>query len=123
MEYIQLTGSIVVYQNDYAILKAAVESFLNTELRVYLFVIDNSFTDDLRKVLQLDSSRISYIYNNANLGYGAGHNIALRHAIRLKTQYHLVFNADTFFDKGSLEALYDFMNTNSSGGHVVPKVL
>ncbi len=76
-----ISGSIVLYKTDRGI-RQSIESFLNTSLPVKLFLIDNSPTQLLKEGLKdiLQDERVEYIFNNRNLGYGAGHNIALKKA-------------------------------------------
>lgn len=123
MDELNISGSIVVYNQNYDILKAAVDSFLATDLKVLLFIVDNSVIDHLKTIADVDPIRVRYIFNGTNLGYGAGHNIAIREAMALNSTYHLVFNADTFFDGSVLETLYRFMNRHPQMAHVMPKVL
>lgn len=115
-----ITSCIVLYRNDINMLQEAVHSFLNTELDVKLYLIDNSPTDNL-KVLVTDS-RIEYIHNPANPGFGASHNIAIQKAFDLDSDYHLVLNPDIYFENGTLEKLCEFMDSNTNVGHVMPKV-
>lgn len=115
-----VTATIVTYKGSIEDLNKAVSSFLNTALNVRLYIIDNSPTDDLKK--QFTDSRIEYIYNNKNVGFGRGHNIAIKKIIST-TKYHLVLNPDIYFDVGVLEELLSYMDKNSSVGLVVPKVV
>lgn len=101
-------------------LREAITSFLNTELNVKLYLVDNSPTDEL-KILVTDS-RIEYIHNPSNPGFGASHNVAIKKALELGSDYHLVLNPDIYFEKGTLELLCEFMNENLEVGHVMPKV-
>ncbi|MFD2998831.1 glycosyltransferase family 2 protein [Pontibacter toksunensis] len=119
MKY-SITASIVTYNNNREVLQQAVESFLNTELPVHLFIIDNSPTDALKNICA--DLRCTYVFNNANLGFGAAHNIAMR-LVMDSSEYHLVLNPDVYFEAGTLEKLYVFMQTHSGAGLVMPKVL
>lgn len=109
-----------MYRNDIIMLREAITSFLNTELNVKLYLVDNSPTDEL-KILVTDS-RIEYIHNPSNPGFGASHNVAIKKALELGSDYHLVLNPDIYFEKGTLELLCEFMNENLEVGHVMPKV-
>jgi len=100
----------------------AIESFLSTRLSVKLYLIDNSSNDNLKELEKLDN-RIVYIFNNANLGYGKAHNIAIKKSIGDGVPYHLVLNPDVYFDKGVIEELYEYMEENPDVGSVMPKVL
>ncbi len=118
----QINASIVLYHNKEDQLLKAINSFLATELKVKLYLVDNSSNDDLRKLAKLDS-RIEYIFNRANLGYGAAHNIAIRKSIAAGVSYHLVLNPDIYFDKGVLENILEYMEHNADVGHLMPMVL
>lgn len=118
---IKITSCIVLYKNDITMLKKAISSFLNTNLNVKLYLIDNSPTDIL-KILAEDS-RIEYFHNPANPGFGTSHNIAINKAIELDSEFHLVLNPDIYFSKGVIEDIIKFMNEDENVGLVMPKVL
>jgi len=115
-----VVSSIVTFKNNADVLKKAVSSFFNSELNTYLYVIDNSPTDVLRNVL--NHKNVEYIFNRNNLGFGAGHNIAIR-KMTGTTKYSLILNPDIYFEKGVLEKLFSFMEKNPGFGSVIPKVL
>ena len=117
---VKITSCIVLYRNDIKILKEAIDSFLNTNLNVKLYLVDNSPTDEL-KVLVIDS-RIEYIHNPSNPGFGSAHNIAIQKAFNFDSDYHLILNPDIYFESGTLEKLCEFMDSNLNVGHVMPKV-
>ena len=118
----QINASIVLYHNKKEQLVKAINSFLNTDLKVKLYLVDNSSNDDLKELAKLDE-RIEYIFNNANLGYGTAHNMAMRKSIEDGVAYHLVLNPDIYFEAGVLEKLFDYMEQNSEIGNVLPQVL
>ena len=114
--------SIVLFKNDQDLVKKAIYSCVNSVLINRIYLIDNSPTDILRCLASLDS-RIEYIFNNANLGFGKAHNIALKRSIEENIPYHLILNPDVYFNKGVLEEIYNFMENNPDVGLVMPKVL
>ena len=63
-----------------------------------------------------------YIHS-VNLGYGAGHNIAIRESIDIGATYHIVVNPDIYFEEGVIEKLIIYMNKYSEVGLVMPRVL
>jgi len=117
-----LSVSIVLYHNKKEQVEKVIYSVLNTNLKIRLFLLDNSTYDDLKSLSNIDN-RIEYIFNNANLGFGKAHNIALKKSIEKNIPYHLVLNPDVYFEKGVLEELYRFMESNKDVGLVMPKVL
>jgi GT2 family glycosyltransferase len=114
--------SIVLFKNDQDLVKKAIYSCVNSVLINRIYLIDNSPTDILSCLASLDS-RIEYIFNSANLGFGKAHNIALKRSIEENIPYHLVLNPDVYFEGGVLEELYNFMKNNPDVGLVMPKVL
>lgn len=119
MEY-KLTGSIVAYKNKPEVLLKSIQSFLNTSLPVKLFIVDNSPDDRLKNVIP--ASHTEYLFNKKNVGFGKGHNVAIKRAWKL-AKYHLVLNPDVYFGNRVLERLFTFMENNSDVGLVTPKIL
>jgi len=114
--------SIVLFKNDQDLVKKAIDSCVDSILINRIYLIDNSPTDILSCLASLNS-RIEYIFNSANLGFGKAHNIALKRSIEENIPYHLVLNPDVYFKGGVLEELYNFMENNPDVGLVMPKVL
>ncbi|MBQ5701736.1 MAG: glycosyltransferase family 2 protein [Alistipes sp.] len=115
-----ITASLVIYHNP----RQEIESLLGSVLRspiARLYIIDNS-RNDIYRALTLRSRRIHYIHN-ANDGYGAAHNIALREAIRLGAKYHVVLNPDITFGDGVIEALAEYTSTHKRVGWIMPKIV
>jgi len=115
-----ITASIVLYQTSpnqlYRLLDCIHES--NIINKVYL--IDNS-----KLIMNYDFSSyplVSYIRLNKNIGYGAGHNIALRLAQK-SSIFHFVINPDIYFEGSMLERMISRMLEDESIGQLMPKVL
>lgn len=85
-----------------------------------MYIIDNSPDDTIRQ--WYNDSRVEYIYNNANIGFGAAHNIIMKDISKLG-KYHLVLNPDIRFEDGVLEKLYHFMEENPSIGNCMPRIV
>lgn len=115
-----VTAAIVVYKNPPSLVRRAALSFMRTPRRVCLFVIDNSPTDELRRVAE--ECGAEYIFAGKNLGYGAAHNIAIARVANC-SKYHLILNPDIYFDPEVIDRLYCFMEQNPDVGLVMPKIL
>lgn len=115
-----IIGSIVVYKNPLEQVRQAIDSFLNTDLNVQLYVIDNS-PDDRARLLCADSRTI-YVFNGRNLGFGAAHNISIQRSAS-EAAYHAVLNPDIYFEPGVLEKLFDFASARPDIGLLMPKIL
>lgn len=116
-----ITCSIVLYNNDENELTESIDSFLKTKLDVFLFLIDNSPTNHLKNIVK--DSRIKYIHNPSNPGFGASHNIAIRECFLINSDYHLVLNPDIYFNLGVIENIFSFMERHTDVGHLMPKIL
>jgi GT2 family glycosyltransferase len=117
---IKLSLSIVLYNHSYQIISGLVENVLNIPSNIKLFIIDNSESDKISNHIQ--DSRIEYIFNNKNLGYGKAHNKALAIAVS-EFDYHLVLNPDIEFEPGSIMKMLEYLEKNLNIGLLMPKVL
>jgi hypothetical protein len=66
-------------------------------------------------------SDVEYI-PNINNGYGAGHNIAIKEAMRVNADYHVVLNSDVYWTDNVISTLEEYMERNKDVGQVIPKV-
>ena len=115
-----LSASIVAYKNPAPVVQRAIDCFLAGTENSTLYLIDNSPTQELNALTL--PSRVEYISNGRNTGFGSAHNIALRKALTA-SDYHLVLNPDVSFDANVLPALLQFMDSDRTIGLVMPKVL
>lgn len=116
----KLSASIVAYKNPAPVVQRAIDCFLAGTEDSTLYLIDNSPTQELNALTL--PSRVEYLPNARNSGFGAAHNIALRKTLHA-SDYHLVLNPDISFDAHVLPALYRFMESDPGVGLVMPKVL
>lgn len=117
---IKLSLSIVLYNHSYQIISGLVENVLQIPAQIKLFIIDNSESDKISN--HIKDSRIEYIFNNKNLGYGKAHNKALAIAVS-EFDYHLVLNPDIEFEPGSIIKMLEYLEKNLNIGLLMPKVL
>lgn len=115
-----ITGSIVLYNSDPIEIKHVIECFLGSHLNLMIYLIDNSPVDHL-SVLAGKNEKIKYIHTGKNIGYGAGHNIAIKLA-SATSNYHLVLNPDVSFESNIISKIYDFMELNPEVGLISPKI-
>ncbi|MFV5698710.1 glycosyltransferase [Flavobacterium sp. ZT3R17] len=118
---IKITSCIVLYRNDITMLQNAIKSILKTGRMDKLFLLDNSPTDEL-KILATDS-RIEYIHNPANPGFGASHNLAIQKAMTLDSKYHFIVNPDIYFEGDVVTPMVDYMANDITIGMMMPQIL
>ena len=114
-----LSISIVLCNSSRVSLNKLLNSIARCRLTYKVYLVDNSSTPVLKS--QAEINGYNYIFNNRNLGYGKGHNLALKSSIA-DSKYHLVINPDVFFFENTLEELFSFMEKNPDVGLVLPKV-
>lgn len=117
---IKTYASIVTFHTRHSDLIRLIDCVMKSPIEK-LFIIDNSSNDELRGFVK-GNQRIHYIHS-LNLGYGSGHNIALKKAIEEKADYHAILNPDIYWEDNVIENLSEYMNQHPECGFVMPKVL
>ena len=115
-----LSISIVIYKTDPVVLHQALTSIANSTMTSKLYVIDNSPNKELRQIVEGFAS--TYIHTGKNIGFGPGHNLALKN-IGNSSKYHLLLNPDISFGTAVLDELRRFLDANPHIGWVMPNVL
>ena len=113
-----ITASIVLYKNSLEECHSILDCLLAAPVEK-IYLVDHS-GDERLSILKEYSGRIEYIPHE-NLGYGSGHNVAIKKGIELKSDYHLIINADILFEPGTIEKIQEYMDRNPDVAHVLPK--
>ena len=115
-----ITASIVLYNTPKNQVETVLQSVSNSRIIEKLYVIDQSPNDWWRTVTN-DYSFIRYVHNE-NMGYGAGHNLAIKKAMEDGSIYHVVMNPDISFEPYVLSSLIEYMDNNRDVSYILPKV-
>ena len=113
------TASIVTHKTPAKQLNKALKCLLKSSMDK-VFIIDNSPTDDLERCLPSDE-KIEYLHVSNN-GFGAGHNVAIKKAFELEARYHLVMNADVWWEDSVIEKMTAFLDVSPEVGIISPKI-
>lgn len=117
-----ITASIVTYRTSITELDRCLHCLLESARIEWVMIVDNGGEPERigKYCNELEDARVKYVANS-NVGYGAGHNMALRKADQ---EFHLVINSDVYFSKGTLEALEDYLKeeVNQDVVQVIPRV-
>lgn len=116
-----ITASIVTYHTSHQELTRLIACVMTSSISK-IFVVDNSTNDELREMCSSMGERVAYIHS-LNLGYGSGHNVAIKKSIELGAKYHVVLNPDIYWDGDVIEKLKLFMDGNKDCGLVMPKIV
>lgn len=115
-----ITVSIVTYKTNLEELAKCLLS-LTSPLVSNIYIIDNS---NEKYIADFCSQYANIIYiGSKNVGYGAGHNQALRQVLDSKNKFHLVLNSDVYFEPDILNKLVHYMNENMDVAQVQPNVI
>lgn len=115
----RISSSLVLFHNVPELYEQAILSFLDGCDGV-LYVMDNSATP-----LEHDlfgHSRVRYIFNRANLGFGAAHNRAIT-AVGGDSDFHLILNPDISFGIDVIAHMVSVMHNNPGIGALMPRVI
>lgn len=115
-----ITVSIVTYKTDLEELALCLQS-LTSPLVSKIYIVDNS---NQKYIADFCSQYANVVYiGSENVGYGAGHNQALRQVLDSKNKYHLVLNSDVYFEPEVLDKLVQYMDMNKDVAQVQPNVV
>ena len=116
----KVSASIVLYNTPTNQLKRVLNCIFKSNVVDRIFLIDNSpISKDL---ILYHHPKVTYIKAEKNLGYGAGHNIALKHALA-NSAFHFVINPDIYFESGELLKMIDRIEKDNSIGQIMPRVI
>ncbi len=115
-----ITASIVTFHTSRHELYRLIDCVKKSSIDK-LYIIDNSSNDELRELIK-NFSEIHYIHS-LNLGYGSGHNVAIKKSIEDGAEYHIVLNPDIYWEGNVIEKLAVYMDSNPGVGLVMPKII
>lgn len=115
-----ISASIVTYKTHVDELALCLQS-LASQLVDRVYVVDNANEEHMARFCR-EQPKVVYIGSD-NVGYGAGHNKALRLALVAGARYHLVLNPDVSFDTSVLDYLVAYMEKNADVAQVQPNIV
>lgn len=120
-----LNVSIVLYKPKAEQVQYVIRQLLRSERVNKIYLIDNSEVpfSEAPEAGSIMDTRVEYHFTGANLGYGRGHNIALRESIEEGLPFHLVMNSDILFEPEILDTMLRYMEAHEEVGIMMPKVV
>jgi GT2 family glycosyltransferase len=121
------TASLVIYNSSITELQPLLESLHQDDAISAWIVVDNGAPDDsaraedIRVLVEHLGGR--YIATGRNLGFGAGHNTALKALAGTPSDFHLMLNPDISYSREVLPALARVMDAHPNVGLIMPKVV
>lgn len=106
-----LTIGIVLYQNEHFRIEPYCKPFFDslkgqTFQDFQVLVLDNGSPDqDFIARFKQKYPSVQLLASPTNTGYGTGHNILIREALKLKPEFHLILNIDMLLDPTCIEEM------------------
>ncbi|WP_405611286.1 glycosyl transferase family 2 [Polaribacter sp. Asnod1-A03] len=120
VEKLDLTVSIVLYNENLEELTNTINCFLNTPLKKKLYLIDNTQGKIFENIF--GQKEVEYIGVGNNIGFGAGHNVVLPR-VKEESKFHLVLNPDVSFTSLVIPNLISALEKEENVSMIAPKVL
>lgn len=120
-EKASVSFSIVTYNNQDEI-RHVLQSILGVdkEMVSHVYVIDNCSIDNTVKIIQEEYKDVECIVSKENVGYGAGHNVAIG---KTNAKYHIIVNPDIVFEKEAIRHVIEYMENNSQTVMCIPRII
>jgi GT2 family glycosyltransferase len=116
-----ITFSIVLYNNKFEEINKVINSITFYNQNYIIYLIDNSPSDFLKD--KFTDNNIHYHFCNKNIGFGAGHNIAINLSLNNKVKFHFIVNPDIYFEYDVITPMINFMSQSSEIALLMPKIL
>lgn len=104
-------ASLVIFKHSYSDLKLTLESLLGSDKISRVILVDNDNTDWAHL---FKNEKVIYLKSPGNVGFGAGHNLAIRQYAS-ESSLFLICNPDIVFDLVEFNRLIDFASSRSEG--------
>lgn len=116
-----LAVSVVSYRTP-ELLRACLEALARERdsLELEITVVDNASGDGSAELVARDFPNVRVLRNARNVGFGAGHNQALR---RSRARALLVLNSDATVRPGALRTLVDYLDAHPDVAVVGPRLV
>jgi len=116
-----ISASIVIYQSNLDDIKNIINILSLCKIVNEILIHDNSKSNYLEKHIDLNNKKISYLFNNKNIGYGPGHNKNFKRK-KHNSKFFLVINTDIKFNSRFLYMICDELTSSNKAGALIPKI-
>jgi GT2 family glycosyltransferase len=110
---------IIVTFNGEKWIQKCLNSILNADSKLQIFVVDNASNDGTIKLLE-DFTTIQVIESKINLGFGKANNLAVKKAMEAGFDTFFLLNQDTWIFEHTVSNLVQKMNENPNYGILSP---
>jgi GT2 family glycosyltransferase len=98
-------------------------SLLKSDYQSFVpLVVDNGSTNGSVEKIRAEFPTVAIVELDENLGYAAGNNVGIRHALTQAADYVMVLNNDTYVAPSMLSELINFAQSKQNVGMLGPKM-
>lgn len=115
---IKISASIVTY-NSSDVIVGLLDKLKDCKIDE-IYVIDNNSSDNTVDLISENYSWVKLIKSTKNLGYGGGHNLAIK---AVDSDIHLIINPDIILEKNQIEKIENLFQMHRNIVLACPKVL
>jgi GT2 family glycosyltransferase len=97
----------------------------SSHLNHRIVIVDNKSTNDSISRIEVafsQNEKVLLIQNDQNMGFAAGNNVGIRHAVEARAEYIFVLNNDTIVEKDCIRLLVDQALEHAECGLFGPKI-
>lgn len=114
---------VILNWNGYELTRNCLLSLRNISFESYkIILVDNGSSDNSLIKLKEEFREVIYLSNKENLGFTGGNNVGVRYALEKEFDHILLLNNDTIVERGFLNPLVNFLESNSDYAAVQPKI-
>ncbi len=116
-----LVSVVILNWNGKEFIRRCIDSVLAQDYpNVEVVVVDNASRDGSREIVRNEYPGVVLVENEANLGFGGGNNVGIRHA---RGDYVVMLNNDTELDPSCLSELKRALDKDERYGASASKIL
>jgi GT2 family glycosyltransferase len=121
------TASLVYYDSSIRELDSILRELNEDPSFSAWVVVDNGAAEDFERGRQIQELTRKYggryLASPNNVGFGAGHNAALKNLRDIPSDFHLMVNPDVIFGREVVPAIVDVMDKRKAVGLIMPRVV
>jgi GT2 family glycosyltransferase len=118
-----LVAAVVLSWNRREDTLACLRSLAAADPAPHVIVVDNASTDGTAEAVRREFPDIELIENPENMGFAAGNDVGIRHALAHGADHVLVLNNDTEVERSFLTPLLEEAARRPDAGALSPKIL
>jgi GT2 family glycosyltransferase len=112
--------AIIITYNGERWIKQSIQSVLNSNYKVDIFIVDNASVDNTLDIIKKEFHNIEVTALTSNLGFGQANNIAINYALEKNYDYVFLMNQDAKIHENTVGFLLDGFANNKQYGVLSP---